>query len=137
MFATARIPHPHAGAYQRVGVETGVSTATPHQLVAMLFEGFDDSVAQAIGAIQAAQVEAKCRAMARATRIVEEGLRAGLNLHEGGALAADLRALYAYIGQRLLHAQLHDDTAALDECRRLMRPLREAWALIAPGAARA
>ena len=137
MFATARIPHTHAGAYQRVGVETGVTTATPHQLVAMLFEDFDDSVAQAIGAIQAAQVEAKCRAMARATRIVEEGLRAGLNLQDGGPLAADLRALYAYIGQRLLHAQLHNDTAALDECRRLMRPLREAWASIAPAHARA
>jgi len=136
MFATATASpfHPHAGAYQRVGVETGVAAATPHQLVLMLFDGFDDSLVQAVGAIRSRQVQAKCRAIARATRIVEEGLQASLNLSEGGTLAADLRALYAYISARLLHAQLTGDLAALDECRRLMQPLREAWVSIAPAA---
>ena len=65
-------------------------------------------------------------------RIVDEGLKASLNLNAGGALAADLSALYAYVCQRLLQAQLSNDAAALDECRRLMQPLREAWASIAP-----
>ena len=34
-----------AGAYRTVGVETGVAAATPHQLVTMLFDGFDDAIA--------------------------------------------------------------------------------------------
>lgn len=121
--------------YHRVGVESQVGgAADAHRLVAMLFDGFFEALAQARGALIAGQTEAKCRAVSHATRIVEEGLKASLNLNDGGSLAADLRALYAYVGQRLLHAQLNNDAAALDECRRLMQPLREAWASIAPAA---
>jgi flagellar protein FliS len=101
MFATAsaHAPTAIAGAYRQVGVVTGVGAATPHQLVLMLFDGFDDALAQAIG-----------------------------------TLAADLRDLYAYVSLRLLQANLNNDGAALDECRRLMRPIRDAWASIAPAA---
>lgn len=67
-------------------------------------------------------------------RIVDEGLRACLDLKAGGALAADLQALYAYIGQRLTQANLRNDVAALDECKRLVDPLRDAWLAIAPQA---
>lgn len=134
MFASTLLHFPHAGAgaYRQVGVSTGVAAASPHQLVQMLFDGFDEALTQALGSMRSGAVESKCRAIGRATRIVDEGLKASLNLDEGGALAADLRALYAYVGKRLLQAQLNNDTAALDECRRLMQPLREAWAAIAP-----
>jgi flagellar protein FliS len=138
MFATAAATsHTHAVAYRQVGVETGVAAASSHQLVQMLFDGFDDALAQALGAMQAGQVEAKCKALGRAVRIVEEGLNANLDLNAGGRLAADLRDLYRYVAVRLLQANLHNDEAALDECRRLVRPLREAWASIAPGASHA
>ena len=137
MFATAATTrNTHAVAYRQVGVETGVAAASSHQLVQMLFDGFDDALAQALGAMQAGQVEAKCMAFGRAVRIIEEGLSANLDLSAGGSLAADLRDLYRYVGVRLLHANLHNDAAALDECRRLVRPLRDAWASIAPGAGR-
>jgi flagellar protein FliS len=134
MFATASVhaPHAGAGAYRQVGVLTGVSAASPHQLVQMLFDGFDESLAQALGALREGAVEAKCSAVTRATRIVDEGLRANLDLNGGGALAADLRELYAYISLRLVKANLNNDPAGLQECRRLMQPLREAWASIAP-----
>jgi flagellar protein FliS len=121
-----------AGAYARVGVQTGVGHASPHKLVAMLFEGFMDALAQAKGAMRSGQIEVKGRAIGRAARIVEEGLKAGLNLTAGGNLAADLRDLYAYTTMRLTHANLHNDEQALDECQRLMQPLRDAWNSIAP-----
>jgi len=70
------------------------------------------------------------RAIGRAGRIVDEGLKASLDMQGGGALAAELNELYAYVSLRLLHANLHNDADALDECRRLIRPLREAWAQI-------
>ena len=134
MFATASVhaPHAGAGAYRQVGVVTGVSAASPHQLVQMLFDGFDEALSQALGALREGAVEAKCIAVTRATRIVDEGLRANLDLKGGGALAADLRELYAYISLRLVKANLNNDAAGLEECRRLMHPLREAWASIAP-----
>ncbi|HRH86757.1 MAG TPA: flagellar export chaperone FliS [Rubrivivax sp.] len=136
MFATASVQtsHASAGAYRQVGVLTGVSTATPHQLVLMLFDGFDEALAQALGALRDGAIDAKCRAIGRAGRIVDEGLRANLDLGGGGTLAADLRDLYAYVSLRLVRANLDNDAAGIDECRRLMQPLREAWVSITPEA---
>jgi flagellar protein FliS len=136
MFATASVhaPQAGAGAYRQVGVVTGVSAATPHQLVLMLFDGFDEALAQALGSLRDGAIEAKCRAISRAARIVDEGLRANLDLNAGGALAADLGELYAYISLRLVRANLENDSTGIEECRRLLLPLREAWASIAPDA---
>jgi len=131
-FAPPRAMHSLANAYQQIGLETATANATPHKLIEMLFDGFQDAVARARGALQARQIEAKGRAIGHAARIVEEGLKAGLNLKDGGKIAADLDALYAYIGVRLTYANLHNDEAALDECARLMEPVRAAWAEIGP-----
>ena len=119
-----------AGAYRQVGLETGVDAASPHQLVLMLIDGFQDSVTQARGAIAARDIEAKGRAIGRAVRIIEEGLRASLNTDAGGALAERLDALYRYITVRLTQANSANDTAALEECSRLMEPVRSAWIAI-------
>lgn len=120
------------GLYHSVQVDTGVATATPHQLVTMLFEGFITACSQARGAIQAGNVAAKGRAIGRAARIVEEGLRSGLNLRDGGKLASDLNDLYGYVSLRLTHANLHNDEAAVAECQKLVQPLLDAWRAIAP-----
>ena len=53
-------------------------------------------------------------------------------LFRSGRLAADLGELYAYITLRLSEANVHNDDARLDECRRLIEPLRSAWLAIAP-----
>ncbi len=135
MFARTRSDTPLAtGLYQTVQVDTGVANASPHQLVALLFEGFIGACAQARGAMLAGNLAVKGRAIGRAVRIVEEGLRAGLNLHDGGALARDLHELYGYITLRLTHANLHNDEPAIAECQRLVQPLLEAWKSIGPQA---
>lgn len=118
--------------YSQVGVETQVSGASPHQLVAMLFDGYLECVAKARGAIRARNREAKALALGRAVRIVDEGLRAGLDLRAGGTLARDLDDLYNYLTIRLTLANVRDDESLLDECQRLVTPLREAWMAIAP-----
>lgn len=123
---------PQARMYQNVGVETGVVDASPHKLVSLLFDGFFDSLGRARAAMAAGDVELKGREIGRAARIVEEGLKAGLDQQAGGALAADLASLYAYVGLRLTQANLKNDPAMLDECQRLMQPLRDAWRSIAP-----
>jgi len=121
-----------ANAYARVGVETSVNSASAHKLIELLFNGFIESVTQARGAMRARQVEAKGKAIGRAARIVEEGLKAGLDMKAGGKLAEDLSALYAYVAVRLTYANLRNDESALDECVRLINPLREAWISIGP-----
>jgi flagellar protein FliS len=121
-----------SGLYQQVGVETRVNVADPHQLVLMLFDGFLEAVAQGRGAMRDRQVAAKGYALGRAVRILEEGLRAGLDLRAGGSLARDLDELYGYLTLQLTMANLRDDEARLDECQRLVTPLREAWLAITP-----
>lgn len=130
--ASPRALHSLANAYQQIGLETATTNATPHKLIELLFEGFADAVARARGALLGRQIEAKGRAIGHAARIVEEGLKAALNKKDGGRIAADLDALYAYIGVRLTYANLHNDLEALDECARLMEPVRSAWAAIGP-----
>jgi flagellar secretion chaperone FliS len=122
------------GLYQQVGVETRVHGADPHQLVLMLFDGFLEALAQGRGAMRSGQLAVKGAALSRAVRIVEEGLRAGLDLRAGGTLARDLDELYGYLTMRLTLANLRDDETLLDECQRLVTPLREAWLAIAPTA---
>lgn len=120
-------PNPFANVYRQVGAETAVAGATPHRLIAMLFDGCMDALAQARGAMRQGQIEAKGRAIGRAARIVDEGLRAALDLRDGGALAADLHELYGYLTMRMTLANVRNDEAALEECQRLIDPLRQAW----------
>lgn len=121
-----------AQAYRQVSVETSVGSASPYRLVEMLFDGYMEALAQARGAMQLRQIEAKGKAISRAARIVDEGLKAGLNLTDGGNLAADLRDLYEYVSMRLVLANVRNDESILDECTRLIEPLRQAWKDIRP-----
>ncbi len=133
MFATPRTAHRSAqmaAMYHQAGMQSSVLGASPHHLVSLLFDGFADAPAQAKAALRARQWQAKGSAISRALSIVTEGLQGALNLSAGGALAADLDSLYAYICQRLTQANLSNNEATLDECLRLMQPLREAWAAI-------
>ena len=68
-----------ANAYRTVGLETSVAGASPHQLVGLLFDALQQSLATAKGAIQSGEIPTKGRAISRAVRILEEGLKAGLD----------------------------------------------------------
>ncbi len=118
--------------YQKAAAEIGVASADPHELISMLFDGFTAAVAEARGALHRGDVGTKCAAIGRAARIVDEGLRACLDLKAGGKLARDLGDVYAYVGKRLTEANLRNDESALDECVRLMHPIHEAWTAISP-----
>jgi flagellar protein FliS len=119
-----------SGLYQRVGVETGVDAASPHHLVTMLYDGLLESMALARGALRTNQVDVKCRAISRAVRIIDEGLRCALNTEAGGELATNLSDLYFYVSMRLTKANLRNDDAAIEECIKLIEPLRQAWVSI-------
>jgi flagellar protein FliS len=129
--------NPSVALYQKVHVESQIEgSATPHRLVSMLFDGFFDAIAQSKGALKAKDIEVKCKSLGRASAIVEEGLRAALDLKNGGKIARDLNDLYGYVARRLTYANLKNDEAAIDECVKLMKPVQDAWNAIAPDTAR-
>jgi len=127
MYATAR----HAlNTYSKVGTETGVMAANPHKLVLMLFEGAQLAVAEAKLHMLRNETAAKGGAISKAIRIIDQGLKASLDVEAGGQMAEKLYALYQYMTNRLLIANLRNDTKALEEVARLLVELHGAWATI-------
>lgn len=125
-----------ANAYARVGVETGVMSASPHRLIAMLYAGARQAVAQARLHLQGGLVGPRGESIGKAIRIVEEGLRASLNRAAGGDVADRLDALYAYIARRLLTANIEASETMLAEVDGLLATLETAWTGIGPEAER-
>jgi flagellar secretion chaperone FliS len=117
--------------YNRVSVETGVAAADPHRLVLMLFEGARLAVTTARGHMQRGEVAPKGQAISKAIAIIEDGLKASLDLEAGGEIAGHLHALYEYMRNRLLLANIENRIDFLDEVARLLAELHEAWAAIA------
>lgn len=121
-----------ARAYASIGVETGVSTSSPHALILMLYDGALASLRRAQGCIQANDPAGKTQAVSRAARIIDEGLRASLDHKAGGDIAGQLNALYDYMCRRALQASIDNDGAVLEEVAQLLDGLRDAWASIEP-----
>ena len=117
-------------AYKKVSLETAVATASPHQLIVLLFEGARQAVIVARSGIEAGDTPQKGKAITKAIDIILNGLRASLSLEEGGDLAQNLYALYDYMARRLLQANLNNDTAALDEVLSLLSEIHGAWIAI-------
>jgi flagellar protein FliS len=124
-----------AQAYAKVGVETGVEAADPYRLILMLFDGAITAVIDGKRHMLSGNLAGKGESISKAIMIIEDGLRASLDLKVGGALAHNLRALYSYMSQRLLMASARKDPVMMDEVHKLLAELRDAWAAIEPGAA--
>lgn len=124
-------------AYAKVGLETGVSAASPHKLIVMLYDGALVSILNATANLKSGNVAAKGAAISKAINIVDNGLRAALDKKVGGEIAQNLDALYEYISARLFKANLENDPAILDEAHALLTDLRDAWNAIDPQAGQA
>ncbi|MCL4771940.1 MAG: flagellar export chaperone FliS, partial [Burkholderiaceae bacterium] len=116
-----------ASAYQRINVETSMHTMDQHQLVALLYQGVLGAIATARGSMARGDVLGKCNAVAKAIRIIEEGLNTGLDRVDGGELAENLGALYDYCVRRLTLANARNDDSIMQEVQRLIEPVAQAW----------
>lgn len=123
---SAYSPRP-ANAYQRINVETSMHTIDQHQLVSLLYEGVLNAIATARGAMARGDILAKCNAVSKAIRILEEGLSTALDKVDGGVLAQNLGDLYDYSVRRLILANAHNDDAAMLEVMRLIEPIATGW----------
>ncbi len=116
--------------YARIGTQAGIQDASPHRLIQMLFRGALDRMASARGAIENGDIPRKGELIGKAISIVG-GLRDAV-IEDGGALSQNLDALYEYISNRLVVANLQNDLDVLQECMDLLTPISTAWDEIAP-----
>lgn len=120
-------PRSGANAYATVGVETDVASASPHKLIVMLFDGALMSILLAQQFMKAGNIPAKGKSISKAIMIIDSGLRASLDKKVGGAIAESLDALYEYMSNRLLIANLKNQPELLQEVHDLLMELKTAW----------
>jgi len=118
--------------YKNVGLESGVAAADPHKLILMLYQGALLAIASAKNQILRNQTAEKGASITKAIKIIDEGLKACLDVKAGGEIATNLSQLYDYMNQRLLIANLKNDITILDEVSALLAELKQAWESISP-----
>lgn len=121
------VPSNRAASYSSIGIETGVATADPHKLILMLFDGALAAITTAAVALEAKDIPRKGQSISKAIDIISNGLKVSLDTDVGGELAHRLAALYDYMTERLVYANIHNSRPTLDEIGGLLRELREAW----------
>lgn len=116
-----------AKAYAKVGLETGISSASPHGLIIMLYDGAIESIRKAKIHMDNKDIEMKVLAVDKALKIIGDGLNGSVDLEAGGEIAERLSALYSFISKQLVQANAKNDPAGLDTCIELLEDLRSAW----------
>lgn len=124
MFGSSRYG---VNAYAKVGIETGVLAASPHKLIAMLYDGAVKAIDQASTHMAANNIEKKGEAIAKAVQIILIGLDASLNREADSELTERLHSLYDYMARRLFEANVKNNQEMLAEVRGLLMDIKGAW----------
>lgn len=103
-----------------------VLTASPARQVALLLDRAVASLREAIRAIEAGEIERRCRANARAMEILGQ-LGMALDFEKGGEIAKNLDQLYRFMLARLPQVDLLNDRQAAQDVIGLIEPLRRSW----------
>lgn len=120
-----------AKGYARTYRATSILTASPGQLVLMLYDGALKALALAREAFASLEdprrIENINTQLLKAQAILDE-LQGGLNMEAGGEFARTMHRLYDYHNRRLLEANIRKQVEPVIEVERLVRELRDAWA---------
>jgi flagellar secretion chaperone FliS len=115
--------------YRDAYLETEVLSASPIQLVEILYRAAIESTGKAIAALEERDIAERARQISRAQVIVSE-LAASLDHSSGVRLSQDLVELYDYMQRRLAQANIEQQAAPLYDVQRLLITLLEAWTAI-------
>ncbi len=122
-------PNPSPQAYR----ESSVLTASPAQLVVMLYDGAGRFLRQAEAALGEGAVAHAHERLGRADAILDELL---LTLNkDAGQIAERLEGIYVFCKRLLVEARVERSAAKVVQARTLLAELRDAWSQIATSAA--
>ncbi len=113
--------------YTNQYLQNTVNSASPEQLMLMLYDGAIRFLGLGIQAIESNTIDKRAHAINKASAIISE-FAATLDHSQDANLAADLDALYAYMLNRLQDGNLENDSAPLEEVKKLLSGLRVTWA---------
>jgi len=117
-------PYARPNAYR----ENSIMTASPEQLVVMLYDGAGRFLRQAEGSMIDGSWLQASEKLSRAEAIIDE-LLATLDL-DAGEVADRLQSIYVFCKTRLIEARIERDSVRVDQVARLLSELREAWSQV-------
>ncbi len=115
--------------------ETEVLSATPGELVVIVYDHLLASLLRARTAIAAGDVEARVEELGRSRDAVAE-LLGTLDRERGGAVAGQLASLYTFFLKELTSLGVEPQVDRLDRVVAMVRELREAFVAVQRGGAR-
>lgn len=105
---------------------SAIKTATPEQVLLMLYEGAIKAAKLARTAIDTNNVPEKCKQITKVHDIVIE-LNSSLDHKKSPAVAEQLASLYEFCSAQLLKANMNNDVASLDNVIKILGTLYEGW----------
>lgn len=114
-------------AYQTTQTETAVTSATPAELIVLVYDRLIEHLREVMALI-ADQQDCSDSAQ-KALDLITEGLIASLDTQRGGEVAANLASLYDWALRTILRARLKRDASLIEDVIKVLSPLRDAWAV--------
>jgi flagellar protein FliS len=106
--------------------EVAIKTASPLQLVVMLYDAAICSIKEAREQMSRRDIAARSRSVNKCITIISE-LQSCLNLKAGGEIAISLNQLYDYMKRTIFKANVEQSIQPLSEIENLLESLRSAW----------
>jgi flagellar secretion chaperone FliS len=117
--------------YGKVGIESAVSGADPHELISILFSQLKKELVAAEYHCKAKNFELYSSKVTKANRILA-GLQGSLDLEKGGEIADNLVELYAFCIRQLTKALTSKDAKIIGEVAIVLNPVITGWEEISP-----
>jgi|SRR5580704_15053667 flagellar protein FliS len=116
---------PSQAALARYGA-VKVTTASPAQVLVMLYDGLLRFLRDAQAAMTARERGKAGERLSKANAILSH-LLGSLDVAQAPELCARLQSIYLFCMNTILKANLAQDPSKLDDCIKVLAPLREAW----------
>jgi len=119
-----------AGAhYRNVDVTSRIEGASPHRLVAILYEELLVSLAGLKAAVEARDDRRRREAQARALTLLA-ALESSIDFERGGDIAPLLASCYSEAKRLVGDVATQGETAGIEEARKIIGEIATAWAQI-------
>lgn len=112
--------------YRMVDLEVRACSASPYELVLVLFDGLLDELNRARGHIEVKRYAQKGQSLEKCMNIIS-ALNGCLDYENGGEVVQALSRLYDYCLHRLVDVSVSLSLTGLDEVVHLLGQLREGW----------
>ncbi|AZP04269.1 flagellar export chaperone FliS [Jeotgalibaca ciconiae] len=103
-----------------------ILTASPKKLVTLLYEGSLKNLRIAELSLEKGDYQKVNESLIKHQDILGE-LQRTLNLEEGGEIAQDLDALYSFLTNEALQANVQKDVTKIKNSQKLIEELRDTW----------